>query len=346
MAATNNAAAPSVKNGRVVATALGGPEVLKYVEEDLPEPGRAEVRVRILAAGIAYADILMRRGLYPGTPPPPFIPGYDFVGIVDALGQDVTQFTLGQRVGALTVRGSYSQFAIVAAELLVPVPEALDPAEADCLILNYVTAYQMLHRVAKVSAGQRILVHGAAGGVGTALLQLGALHGLTMYGTASRSKQDVIAAAGGIPIDYKSEDFSKRIREISREGIDAAFDAVGGTNWWRSYRLLRRGGALVCYGMSTAVEHGKIAGASSFLLMGILKSIPDGRRCVWYSVTTSRSDRPDWFRADLKSLFDLLSQRKIQPVIALRLPLREAAQANELIEHARVTGKIVLLCQE
>ncbi|HXP79118.1 MAG TPA: medium chain dehydrogenase/reductase family protein [Verrucomicrobiae bacterium] len=337
---------PAVKNGRIVVTALGGPEVLKYIEEDLPEPGRSEVRVKVLAAGVGYADVLMRRGLYPGTPPFPFTPGYDLVGEVDALGKDVTQFAVGQRVGALTIRGAYSQFAIVPEDLLVPVPESLEPSEAVCLILNYVTAYQMLHRVANISSGQRILIHGAAGGVGTALLQLGALHGLTMYGTASKSKQDAIAAAGGIPIDYRAENFSKRVRELSRDGVDAVFDAIGGTNWWRSYRLVRRGGVLVCYGVSAAVTHGKIAGAGSFLLMGVLKLIPDGRRCVWFNVANLRKERPEWFRADLKTLFDLLLQRKIQPVIASRLPLREAAQANELIEHAKFSGKIVLLCQE
>jgi NADPH:quinone reductase len=336
----------TVKNGRIVVTGFGGPEVLKYIEDDLPEPGRAEVRVRVLAAGVAYADVLMRRGLYPGTPSPPFTPGYDLVGEVDALGQDVTQFALGQRVGAMTVRGAYSRFAIVPEEFLIPVPESLDPAEAVCLILNYVTACQMLHRIAKVSSGQRILIHGAAGGVGTALLQLGGLHRLTMYGTASKSKQDAIVSASGIPIDYHAEDFTKRVRELSPGGVDSVFDAVGGTNWWRSYRLVRRGGALVCYGVSTAVTHGKIAGAGSFLLLRILKMIPDGRRCVWYNVTNLRKRRPDLFRADLNALLDLLSQRKIQPVIASRLPLREAAQAHEWIEHAKFSGKIVLLCQE
>jgi NADPH:quinone reductase-like Zn-dependent oxidoreductase len=342
----NKANTSSVKNGRIVVTAFGGPEVLEYIQEDLPEPRRAEVRVKILAAGIAYANVLMRRGLYPGTPHPPYTPGYDLVGEIDALGQDVTQFALGQRVGALTIRGAYSQFAIVPEELLVPVPESLDPAEAVCLILNYVTAYQMLHRVAKVSSGQRILIHGAAGGVGTALLQLGAIHGVTMYGTASKSKQDAIVSAGGIPIDYKSEDFSKRVRELTHDGVDAVFDAVGGTNWWRSYRLVRSGGALVCYGVSIAATHGKIAGAASFLLMGVLQWVPDGRRCIWYNVANLRKQYPDWFRADLKVLFDLLSERKIQPLIASRLPLREAAQANEMIEHAKFSGKIVLLCQQ
>ena len=204
----------------------------------------------------------------------------------------------------------------------------------------------MLHRIANISSGQRTLIHGAAGGVGTALLQLGVLHGLTMYGTASKSKQDAISAAGGIPIDYRAENFSKRVRELSRDGVDAVFDAVGGTNWWRSYRLVRRGGALVCYGVSAMATHGKIAGAGSFLLLGVLKLIPDGRRCVWFNVANLRKERPEWLRADLKALFDLLLQRKIQPVIASRLPLREAAQANELIEQAKFSGKIVLLCQQ
>lgn len=337
---------PAPKNGRIVVTAFGGPEVLKYIEDDLPEPGPTQVRVRVLAAGVAYADVLMRRGLYPKTPMPPFTPGYDLVGEIDARGKDVTQFAEGQRVGALTVRGAYSRFAIVPEQFLVPVPDSLDPSEAVCLILNYVTAYQMLHRVANLSSGQSLLIHGAAGGVGTAVLQLGGLHGITMFGTASKSKQDTLSSAGAVAIDYRAADFSKRVRELSPDGVDAVFDPVGGMNWLRSYRLVRRGGVLVCYGVSAMSTQGKLAGAESFALLGILKLIPDGRRCVWYNVTSLRDQHPDWFREDLKILLDLLSQRKIQPVVASRLPLREAAQANELLEHAKFTGKIVLLCQE
>ncbi len=334
------------RNARIIVTAIGGPEVLKSIEEDIPAPGSGEVRVKVLAAGVSFADVLMRRGLYPGTPSPPFTPGYDLIGEIDALGEGVTQFAPGQRVAAMTVRGAYSRFAILSAEHLVPVSSDLDPAEAVCLILNYVTAYQMLQRIAKISGGQRILIQGAAGGVGTALLQLGGLQGLTMYGTASKSKQDAIAAAGGIAINYQNEDFATRVRELSPGGVDAVFDAVGGMNWWRSYRLLRRHGMLVGYGMATAVEHGKVAGAASFLLMGILKLIPDGRGCVWFNVKNLSIAHPDWFRADLLSLLDLLAQRKVQPVIAARLPLREAARANEMIEQAKFSGKIVLLCQE
>jgi NADPH:quinone reductase-like Zn-dependent oxidoreductase len=336
----------SVRNGRIVVTAQGGPVVLKYIEDNVPEPGTGEVRVKVLAAGVSYADVLMRRGLYPGTPPVPFTPGYDLVGEVDALGPGVTQGSVGQRVGALTVRGAYSRFVLLPADSVVPVPGSLDPAEAVCLILNYVTAHQMLHRTAKVAAGQSILIHGAGGGVGTALLQLGGLAGVKMFGTASRSKQQEIATAGGVPIDYKSQDFSTRVRTLSPNGVDAVFDAVGGMNWWRSYSVIRRGGILVCYGVSTAVTGGKIAGAASFVLLGILQLVPDGRQCAWYNITKLRQQHPDWFRQDLIALFGLLLQRKIQPVIALRLPLIEAAHANDLIEHAGFAGKIVLLCQE
>src|SRR5579872_3733806 len=337
---------PAVKNARVVVTALGGPEVMKYVEDEVPEPGPTEVRVRILAAGVAYADVLMRRGLYPNGPKPPFTPGYDLVGEIDARGKDVTQFAVGQILCALIMCVSYSRFAIVPARFVVPVPESLDAAEAVCLVMNYLTAYQMLHRVAKLSAGQSLLIHGAAGGVGTALLQLGALQEIKMFGTASKSKQATISAAGAVAIDYRSEDFSKRVRELSPDGVDAVFDPVGGMNWWRSYRSLRRGGILVCYGVSSMSTRGKIAGAESFALLGALKLIPDGRRCVWCNVGTLRDQHPDWFREDLKILFDLLAKRKIQPVVASRLPLREAPQANELLEHAKFIGKIVLLCQE
>jgi NADPH:quinone reductase-like Zn-dependent oxidoreductase len=167
-----------------------------------------------------------------------------------------------------------------------------------------------------------------------------------MFGTASRSKQQEIATAGGVPIDYKSQDFSTRVRTLSPNGVDAVFDAVGGMNWWRSYSVIRRGGILVCYGVSTAVTGGKIAGAASFVLLGILQLVPDGRQCAWYNITKLRQQHPDWFRQDLIALFGLLLQRKIQPVIALRLPLIEAAHANDLIEHAGFAGKIVLLCQE
>jgi NADPH:quinone reductase-like Zn-dependent oxidoreductase len=337
---------PEQKNARVVITALGGPEVLKWVEEYLPTPRAGEVRVRILAAGVAFADVLMRRGLYPGTPKFPFAPGYDIVGEVDALGDGVSHFKIGQRVAALTMIGGYSGYTVVPASRLVPVPNGLDPAEAVSLVLNYVTAYQMLHRVAKLREGQRVLIHAAAGGVGTAALQLGELAGFEMFGTASKPKHALVASLGATPIDYRSENFVARLRELAPGGVDAVLDPIGGKNWWASYGCLRKGGALVCYGSQAALSEGKLAAGLGFATLGLVKILPDGKRAPWYNVKSFSDTSPEMFREDLTRLFDLLGQQKIRPVIAARFPLREAARANELLEKAQVSGKLVLLCQE
>lgn len=336
---------PAVKNLRVVITAQGGPEVLKLVEDDLPVPGPGRVRVRNLASGIAYADVLMRHGLYPKTPPFPFAPGYDIVGEIDALGPGVQDFFIGQRVAALTMIGGYAQFTIVPDAHLVPVPESLDPAEAVSLVLNYVTAYQMLHRFAHVRAGQSLLIHGAAGGVGTAALQLGKIAGSKMFGTASKGKHALVSSLGAVPIDYRSENFGERLRQISPGGVDCILDPIGGKNWLASYRCLRPGGTLACYGASSAVTEGKLSAALGFVTLALLKLIP-GKQALWYNVKTLRDQRPNWFRKDLCKLFDLLAARQIQPVIAAKLPLREAARANQLLEQAQISGKLVLLPQQ
>jgi NADPH:quinone reductase-like Zn-dependent oxidoreductase len=334
------------RNARVVVTGLGGPEVLKWVEEELPVPAAGQVRVRVLATGVAYADILMRRGLYPGTPRFPFVPGYDIVGNIDALGEGVTGFAIGQRVAALTMIGGYSRFTLVPTAHLVAVPEQLDPAEAVSLVLNYVTAYQMLYRVANLRSGQSLLVHSAAGGVGTAALQLGKIAGLRMFGTASKPKHEMVSSLGATPIDYRDENFVERIHELAPEGLDSVFDPIGGTHWWDSYGCLRRGGSLVCYGAQAAITDGKLAAGLGFALMVLMKVIPDGRRAAWFNVKVLRDSHPEWFREDLTALFSVLSRREIQPVIAARLPLRDAPRANELLENAQVIGKIVLLPQE
>ncbi|MGB6199337.1 MAG: medium chain dehydrogenase/reductase family protein [Candidatus Acidiferrales bacterium] len=336
----------SEKNVRVIVTALGGPEMMKVVEEEMPEPGAGQVRVKVFATGVAFADILMRRGKYPGGPKPPFTPGYDIVGDVDAVGEGVIAFHVGQRVAALTMNGGYSRFAIVLAAHLVVVPEGLDPAEAVSLVLNYVTAYQMLHRIAHLGAGQRLLVHSAAGGVGTAALQLGKVAGLEMYGTASKPKHDLVTALGGTPIDYRTENFVARIRQLAPDGLDCVLDPVGGTQWWRSYGCLRRDGNLVCYGVQAELSRGHLIAGLGFALFGLMKIIPDGKHESWFNVKTSRDQHPEWFREDLSHLFELLAGRDIQPVIGAKFPLREAARANEMLEKGQASGKIVLLPQE
>src|SRR5262245_49313653 len=230
---------------------------LELVEEDLPSPRPGEVRLKMLAAGVALPDVMMREGIHPEARRRPFTPGWDVVGIVDALGEGVGAVPLGATVAALPIVGGYAEYLCLPATELVPVPPQLDPAEAVCLILNYVTAYQMLHRSAQAKPGETALVHGAAGGVGTALLQLARLHGIRIYGTASTGKLKTVESLGGHPIDYTRSDFLKVIRGIPRGGVDIVFDGIGGWNLLRSWRALTRGGRLVAYGLQSFFVGGK-----------------------------------------------------------------------------------------
>src|SRR6516164_6659740 len=332
-----------VKNTRIIVSHYGGPDQLQVVEEECPEPKDDEVRVKVLAAGVSLPDVMMREGIHPETPRVPFTPGWDLVGMVDRLGNGVSGIEPGQIVAALPVHGAYAEFVCLRQRELVPVPPELDPAEAVSLVLNYITAYQMLHRVAVLHSGQGLLVHSAAGGVGTAALQLGRLSGLRLFGTASKAKHEILFSLGATPIDYRNESFVARIRQLVPQGLDSVFDPIGGRHWWESYRCLRPGGSLVCYGAQAAVTEGKFAAGIGFALLGLMRMIPDRRRASWYNVKLLRDAHPEWFREDLTKLFELLAERQIQPLIASRLPLRDAPRANEMLEKAQVSGKIVLL---
>ncbi|MEM7142095.1 MAG: medium chain dehydrogenase/reductase family protein [Actinomycetota bacterium] len=331
---------------RVQITRFGGPEVLELVEETtLPEPGPGEVRVRVLAAGVAFTDTLVREGSYPDVKDePPFTPGYDMVGVVDALGDGVDGVVLGQKVADLTVIGAYSEYLCCAADRLVPVPDALDAADATALILSYVTAYQLLHRVAEVEAGQRVLVHGAGGAVGTAALQLGRLAGVELIGTASAGKRAHVEALGAAVIDYRSEDFVERVAQLAPDGVDVVLDGVGPQNARRSVRALRPGGRLVLFGASGG-DMGSLGGklrlaANSIGLL--VRSVFTRRKLAFYSIASLRSKQPDWFREDLTALFDLAARGELTPAIGRRLGLDEIVEAHELIDAFAVEGKIVV----
>lgn len=333
---------------RVIITGFGGPDVLKVVEEpSLPEPKPGELRIRVLATSAAFTDVMIRKGKYPDVKEkPPFSLGYDMVGVVDKLGEGVTRFRVGQKVADLTVIGAYSEYICLPENRLTLVPDGLDPAEAVSLVLSYVTAYQMLHRVAKVKESQRILVHGAGGAVGTAMLQLGKLLDLKMYGTASKSKHEVVARLGATPIDYKSENIVQRMRNLTGDGVDAAFDPIGGDSLKRSFSVLRRGGILVAYGFYNAVMGKGGSIPLDFLRLKLWNILPNGRSTTFYSIGALRQKQSDWFSEDLTKLFDLLVQGKIKPIIAARMPLAEVSRAHELIEEAGVQGKIVLIVTE
>lgn len=330
-----------MKYKRVVISHYGGPEVLQVVEDELPEPRTGEVRVRILAAGVAWGDIQKREGLGFGVRPP-FTPGYDIVGTVDKLGANVSTVEVGQMVAALPLFGGYAEFICLPASELVQMPSGLDPAEAVCLVMNYVVAYQMLHRAARVKSGERILVHSGAGGVGTALIQLGKLAHLEMYGTASRSKHEILASLGVTAIDYRTENLLERIFALTGDGVDVVFDPIGGTHIRQSYRTLRKGGRLVVYGAHTILTDGKFKAVWGLILSSVLNLVPDGRAVLIYNVTRPNYSEPEWCRDDLSKLFSLLAQGKIKPIIAERIPLIEAARAHELLGKGVVTGKVVL----
>src|SRR5262245_66198157 len=239
-----------MRHTRIIVTHYGGPEELRVVEEDCPEPQHGEVRVKVLAAGVSLPDVMMREGMHPETPRLPFTPGWDLVGVVERLGDGVSGLAPGQRVAALPITGAYAEFVCLPPRELVPVPSGVDAAEAVSLVLNYVTAYQMLHRSAHVRPGQRVLIHGAAGGVGSALLQLGRLAGLEMYGTCSARGASAVSDLGGVPMDYQRLDFVEEIRRRTGEGVDVVLDGIGGTHIWRSRKALRPGGRVVAYGLT------------------------------------------------------------------------------------------------
>ena len=335
-----------MKYCKMIANHSGGTEVLQLVEEDLPEAFGKMVRIKIRAAGVAFADVLIREGVYPGMPNFPLTPGYDIVGIVDSIGDEVQAFRVGQIVAALTITGGYAEYILLPESELVLVPNGLDAAEAVSLVLNYVTAYQMLNREAKLQSGDSILIHGAAGGVGTAMLQLGKLMGLKMFGTASKGKHELVNSLGGIPIDYKSPDVEKQIRELVPDGFAAAYDATG--EWLAtSFRLLRPNGLLIVFGASSLLEKGrksflkKIATYFRFSIF-LRNFLPTQKRISFYTITNYKKLHPEWFKNDLQKLYEMLSKKEIKPVIAKRKPLTEAAYFHELLNHSAVTGKLVL----
>jgi len=345
----------TVKHLRVVVTHYGGPEALELREEDCPEPRKGEVRIRMLAAGVSLPDIMARQGIHPETPAVPYTPGWDVVGEVDRPGAGVMGFETGQIVAAMPISGCYAEYICLPQQKLIPVPSGLDPAEVVSLILNYITAYQMLHRSAGVHPGQRALIHGASGGVGTALLQLGALAQLKMWGTCSAQGAAAVSGLGAVPIDYRNQDFVAEIMQLTGDGADVVFDPIGGDHIWRSREALRRGGKVVAYGTTTALRGDALAASRPgrrnrlhgipvfglYILGGLL--LPGRKRVVPYSIQWRMRAKPGQFLQDLITLLGLLREQKIKPLVARTFPLAEARQAQELLAEGGVVGKIVLL---
>jgi NADPH:quinone reductase-like Zn-dependent oxidoreductase len=332
----------------VVVTRYGGPEVLQVMENDLRAPAAGEARIKVLAASVCRPEVTTRRGeaLYSGTPlvkKPPFVPGYSVIGIVDAVGPGVQSVAPGDRVGAMTIFGGYSEYIYWKSNRLIPVPETVDPGEAVPLILNYIVAYQTLHRAAKVKVGETALIIGASGGVGSALLELGQLTGLKMYGVASRSKQELICRYGATPIDYRTQDFAAVMRQAEPEGIDVVLDGMMTIETVRGgLSLLRHGGRQVSFGEPAGF-------AVLFRILGMMlatKLFSRDKSFQLYGTSTYTVIDKSPYLKDWITLFQWLAAGKIRPVIMQRFPILEAARANAMLESGAVAGNVVLVSPE
>jgi NADPH:quinone reductase-like Zn-dependent oxidoreductase len=333
----------------IVLPGVVDPDGLQVRETALPTPAAGQALVRMEATGVSFAEQQMRRGRYYDQPPFPFVPGYDLVGVVHSVGDGVDGSLVGQRVAALTKVGGWASHVLVEAADLVPVPAELDPAEAETVILNGITAWQMLHRKAKVRAGGTILVHGANGGVGSTLVQLARIAGITVLGTASPRHHDRLRALGVTPIDYRG-DVPAAVRALAPNGVDAVFDHLGLDSSRESWRLLNRRGTLVSYGAATARDD---AGNKQLPVLKILAQVwtwnaaPNGCSAYFYNVWAGRALGKAGFRArlheDLTQVLRAMAEGRIEPQVAARIPLARAAEALTLAESRTVAGKVVLV---
>lgn len=356
-----------VKMKRVIVDHYGGPEVLKIVDSDAPRPASEEVCVRVLAAGVSFTDSQLRAGTYLGVPRPPFTPGYEVVGVVEKVGPGCTRLQVGDRVASLTVWGAYAERVCVREAEAVEVPQDLDPAQVTSLVLTYMTAYQLLHRMAKVERGETVLVQGAAGRVGTAVLELGALAGLRLYGTASARDCTAVERRGAVAIDYQHEDFLSRVRELTGHGVDVALDGLGGAMSLRSFRALNPGGRLVVFGHYATLADGHkswrgwaewYGATAAVALWGAvsrrkvmayrIQRLHKGQQ--WIPMSFGQAPLVGggprnalWFREDFGALLALLRANSIHPVVAERMPLSDARRAHELLGSSAAKGKLVLV---
>jgi NADPH:quinone reductase len=318
---------------------VGGPEVLRTVELPLHDPGPKQLRVRVRAAGVGSTDLMMLEGRYDYAPPMPFVPGYEIAGVVDAVGSDVENFAVGQRVAALTLYGGFAEYVVRDAEHFIPIPDGVSDAQAAASILNYVTAWQMIHRVARVRAGQTALVTGAGGGVGTAALQLLRLAGVKTYGAASSAKHDAIRALGATPIDYREGRLDRLMRSLEPDGVDVVFDAIGGANVTPCIRSLRAGGLVVGFGfMGVKSKFATLVSIANVLLGARLR----GRRGAFYGITMLYRRDPRPLREDLPKIFALIAGGEIDPLIDATFPLLAAGEALRRLASGAMAGKIVL----
>lgn len=335
---------------RLVISRYGGPEVLKVEEVEDPLPGPGEVRIRVRAAGVNFADVMARLGLYPDAPPPPVVVGYEVAGEVDALGPGAQGFREGDRVVALTRFGGYAEAVTVPVEQVIPLPAGKDFVEGAALPVNYLTAFLMLERLASVRPGDRVLIHGAGGGVGLAALQIAKDLGAETFGTASGSKHARLREMGlDHAIDYRTGDFEAEIRRITGgRGMDVILDPISGSTTRRNFRLLAPMGRLFLFGISSYNQ-----GTRKRSLLDSLRAIL--RTPIFHPIQLMNSNKGVfgvnlgrlWEEKEkIRKMFEELHARweegKIRPVIDTTFPLERGGAAHDCLQDRRNFGKVVL----
>jgi NADPH:quinone reductase-like Zn-dependent oxidoreductase len=342
--------APGATLTEVVLSGVVEPDGLVIHHRPVPTPANGEALVQMLATGVSFAENSMRRNRYPGQPKFPFVPGYDVVGTVTAVGPDVDPALVGQRVAAVTKTGGWSTHVVIDARSVVPVPESIDPAEIEAVLLNGITAWQMLHRAARVTRGQTILVHGASGGVGMILVQLAREAGIRVIGTGSPRNHGTLRELGVQPLDYRDPNLVERVRELAPDGVDAVFDNIDTDSFKRSFGQLKRGGALVAYGTASQLDDTNnmiLTFLGILTRFGVWNLLPNGRRATFYNFWAGKIIRPKRFRSrlasDLTQVLHKVADGTVTTRIAARLPLAEAPEALRLAGSGTVSGKVVLM---
>ncbi|MFQ5514101.1 MAG: zinc-binding dehydrogenase [Myxococcota bacterium] len=331
---------------------IGPPEVLELREAPDPLPGDGELRIRVEAVGVNFADVVGRLGLYPDMPAPPVVPGYEVAGRVDAVGRDVEFDWVGREVFALTRFGGYSDVVCVREPQVHVRPAGMDAEQGAAFPVNYLTAYQLIEVMGGLGSAETVLIHSAGGGVGIAAVQLAHRIGARIIGTASAAKHGFLESIGvDACIDYTCEDFELRLRELTDgRGAELIADAVGGRSFKKSFRALAASGRLGMFGMSSSVRSGR---RRPLALLRALFTTPWLRFHPWQLISQNKGvfgvnlghlwDEADRVGAWMEVLLGYYRAGTVKPVIAARCPFEEAAEAHRMLQERRNIGKVLLI---
>ena len=332
----------------VVITKHGPPEVLRIAEVPDPVPRYGDVRIAVGAAGVNFADVMARLGLYPDAPPPPCVVGYEVAGVVDAVGPGVTPFQVGDRVVALTRFGGYATSVVTPAATVFRTPASVSDVDSAALPVNYLTAFVALYQCANVAPGETVLVHGAGGGVGIAATQLAKLRGATVIGTASAPKLEALRTLGvDHPVD-RVADVAREVRALTAgRGVDVVLDPIGGKSFRTSYALLAPLGRLIMYGASSIASGER---CNLWRIVRTMMAMPSFRplslmnqnRIVAGVNLGHLWDETERLRHGMEWLLAELSAGRIRPLVARAFPLADAAAAHRYLQSRASVGKVIL----